>query len=55
MSRPPSIPVEVVREIRTWWRRYTAMPKPRDMRAKHGISDSALRQIAAGMYRKDVA
>lgn len=54
MSRRPSIPADVVREIRAWWRRYTAIPKPRDMRARFGISDSALRQIAVGNYRKDV-
>lgn len=54
-GRPPTkYPAEVVRDIRAWWAKYAAIPKPRDMRRKHGISDAALRQIAVGVYRKDV-
>jgi hypothetical protein len=44
-----------VRQIRDWWERYSAVEKPREIRARLGISDTLLYMVAHGKRHQDVA
>jgi hypothetical protein len=44
-----------VREIRDWWTRYTAVEKPRQIRARLGISDTLLYMVARGKRHSEAA
>lgn len=52
-GRPQRLSREAILEIRDWYRRWTAVERPKQMAHKHRCHKSLLQQIGEGRIYKD--